>query len=72
MSKLEKLLVELVIISYANLLHSTLLTRAVVAALAKLADSPQTYDKEIEGIDLLIDKYAKQLHEEMEDKPDGR
>lgn len=72
MSKLEKLLVELVNISYANMIFNTLLSKVAVATLLSSAGSPETFDKEIENAYKSIDEYAAKLAKEMEDKPDGR
>lgn len=72
MSKLEKLLIELVNISYANVVFNTLLAKTVVATLLSSAGSPETFDKEMENAYKAIDEYARKLGEDLEDKPDGR
>lgn len=65
MNKLLKLLTELVIISYANMMFNGIQARTVVATLAKSAGVKETYDKEIDNMDRLIDEYAKKLHEDI-------
>lgn len=72
MNKLEKLLTELVIISYSNMIFNTLLSKIAVATLLTSAGSPKTFDEEVENAYNAIDKYAVKLHKEMEGKPDGR
>ena len=72
MRKVEKLIINLVNISYANMLFNTLLSKTVVAALLSSAGSPETFDKEIDNINKAIDEYAHKLAEDLEDKPDGR
>lgn len=72
MSKIEKLVINLINISYANMLFNTLLSKTVVAALLSKAGSPETFDKEIDNINKVIDEYAHKLAEDLEDKPDGR
>ena len=72
MSKTEKLVINLINISYANMLFNTLLSKTVVAALLSSAGSSETFDKEIDNINKAIDEYARKLAEDLEDKPDGR
>lgn len=66
MNKLNKLLTELVIISYANMIFNTLLSKVAVAALLSSAGSSETFDKEVENAYKAIDEYANKLHKEME------
>jgi hypothetical protein len=70
MSKTDKLLTELLIISYANMIFNTLLSKLAVAALLSSAGSSETYDKEVENAYKAIDEYANKLHKEMEDNDD--
>ena len=72
MSKTEKLVINLINISYANMLFNTLLSKTVVAALLSSAGSSETFDKEIDNINKAIDEYARKLAEDLEDKTDGR
>lgn len=72
MSKIEKLIINLVNISYANMMFNTLLCKTVVATLLSKAGAPEVFDKEIDNINKLIDEYAHKLAEDLEDKPDGR
>lgn len=72
MSKTEKLVINLINISYANMLFNTLLSKTVVAALLSSAGSSETFDKEIDNINKAIGEYARKLAEDLEDKPDGR
>ena len=72
MSKIEKLIIKLVNISYSNMMFNSLLTKTVVAALLSKAGSPETFDKEIDNINKAIEEYAHKLAEDLEDKPDGR
>lgn len=72
MTTTEKLLVELVKITYANMVFNTLLSKVAVAALLSSVGSSETYDKEVENAYKFIDDYATKLQKEMEDKPDGR
>ena len=72
MSKTEKLVINLINISYANMLFNTLLSKTVVAALLSSAGSSETFDKEIDNINKAIDEYARKLAEDLEDKSDGR
>lgn len=72
MSKTEKLVINLINISYANMLFNTLLSKTVVATLLSSAGSSETFDKEIDNINKAIDEYARKLAEDLEDKQDGR
>ena len=72
MSKTEKLVINLINISYANMLFNTLLSKTIVAALLSSAGSSETFDKEIDNINKAIDEYARKLAEDLEDKSDGR
>lgn len=72
MSKMDKLIINLVNISYANMIFNSVLTKAVVATLLSNAGSPEIFDKEMEEAYKAIDEYAHKLAEDLEDKPDGR
>ena len=72
MSKLEKLLVEIVSISYANMVFNTLAAKYVAAALANLTSSPKNFDKDIDEAYKTIDDYVSQLNDVIGGKPDGR
>lgn len=72
MSKMDKLIIKLINISYANMIFNSVLTKAVVATLLSNSGSPEVFDKEIDNINKTIEEYAHKLAEDLEDKPDGR
>lgn len=72
MSKMDKLIIKLINISYANMVFNALLSKIVVATLLSKAGAPEVFDKEIDNINKAIDEYARKLAEDLEDKPDGR
>lgn len=65
MTTTEKLLLELVKITYANLQFNILLTRTVVAAVATIANTTDNYNKEMENIYKAIDSYISKLDKEI-------
>lgn len=72
MSKMDKLIIKLVNISYSNMVFNALLSKIVVATLLSKAGAPEAFDKEMENAYKAIDEYARKLAEDLEDKPDGR
>lgn len=72
MSKIEKLLIELVHISYANMLFNTLLAKTVVTTLASSIEAQEVAKKEIDDICESVEEYAHSLDKDLGGSANGK